>query len=339
MAAIMAAILSSRNHLESTVGKSPNRLVPSTTSHRWTIRSVRGKQHINGAPRRSKLQHNTLNNLCIMLTLLCLVWKLASSTQSNRDYSHVHGTPLINATHSLTSNKPGVASLHFYRKSFSSTVPPRTCTRPCLLITFNVLIFCGDVQINPGPRQSSVFPCGYCQLNVGWETSGINCDNCDIWFHRSCAELSVGEYNRLSEISLEWKCYRCYMVNQSSSRYHSYELECKNSFDILSNLSENIGVSMARSWSTSSHFSPPCLVPLPEIAVALDTCPNTRLWAQLARSMPRLNQGPQNMGLIVVLLLQPPRLIVMFLLPRNIRLIMVFLSVWNIRLIVVSLPW
>ena len=81
-------------------------------------------------------------------------------------------------------------------------MPLRTCTRPCLLITFNVLISSGDVQINLGPRQMSVFPCGYCQLNVGWETSGINCNNCDIWFHKLCAELSVGEYNRLSEISL-----------------------------------------------------------------------------------------------------------------------------------------
>ena len=46
------------------------------------------------------------------------------------------------------------------------------------------------------------------------------------------------------------------MVNQSSSRYHSYELEWKNSFDILSSLSDDIGKSIAKSWSTSSHFSP-----------------------------------------------------------------------------------
>ena len=46
MAAIMAVILSSRNHLDSTVSKSPNPLVPSTTPQCWTIRSVRVKQRI-----------------------------------------------------------------------------------------------------------------------------------------------------------------------------------------------------------------------------------------------------------------------------------------------------
>ena len=189
--------------------------------------------------------------LWVFLAMYNLAWKVSTFVNSDSMTDAVTDSPLINVMRCLTSSKPGVASVLSYRKWWQKPRP--TCdVQPRALITLNVLLLCGDVQSNPGPRQSSIYPCAYCQLHVGWENSGINCDNCEIWFHRSCADLSTSEYNRLSEISTEWRCYRCNMVNQSSSHYHSYELECKNSFDVLSDAT----VTHSFSSTSSSCFSP-----------------------------------------------------------------------------------
>ena len=53
--------------------------------------------------------------------------------------------------------------------------------------TLIVLLLGGDIELNPGP---SVYPCGYCQHNVSWNGDGLCCDNCDMWFHPSCIDIS-----------------------------------------------------------------------------------------------------------------------------------------------------
>ena len=44
-----------------------------------------------------------------------------------------------------------------------------------------------DVETNPGPDSRSPddshFPCGLCDVSVGWEDRGICCDTCNVWYH------------------------------------------------------------------------------------------------------------------------------------------------------------
>ena len=43
-----------------------------------------------------------------------------------------------------------------------------------------LLLVSGDINLNPGPGNGSVFPCGYCELPVTWSRLGVCCTNCSI---------------------------------------------------------------------------------------------------------------------------------------------------------------
>ena len=110
-------------------------------------------------------------------------------------------------------------------------IPTRMNFRPRYLFTDSapkftliLLLLCGDVECNPGPATNSIFPCGFCELPVGWQDMALCCDCCDIWFHRSCLSLSESRYNALGQCDESWKCYRCHTVMSMSSIFHSYEI-------------------------------------------------------------------------------------------------------------------
>ena len=116
----------------------------------------------------------------------------------------------------------------------------------------------GDVEINPGPGAKSTLPCGYCELAVNWSQKGICCDDCSLWFHKTCVDISSGEYDRLSNIQVGWKCFRCNTTN-SSCRFHSYEVNVYNPFETLSYSPDDsvFSHSMRSVRSIDSAFVPP----------------------------------------------------------------------------------
>ena len=100
---------------------------------------------------------------------------------------------------------------------------------------FIVLSICGDIELNPGPvSHKDIFPCGWCELNVGWSCAGVCCDQCDLWYHKQCISMSSAEYEGLADES--WKCLKCTTVNCSSFLYNGYNLNIENSFQVLSNI-------------------------------------------------------------------------------------------------------
>ena len=123
---------------------------------------------------------------------------------------------------------------------------------PCSLYLCMLLLSCGDIESHPCP---SYYPCAYCQLNVDWNCSGVCCDNCSVWLHRSCADLSTSAYNKLSNISTSWRCYRCNITNRSGSYFHSYDLEIFNAFDILSRLQSNSDIFFSLPLLVSAQVS------------------------------------------------------------------------------------
>ncbi len=138
-------------------------------------------------------------------------------------------------------------------------LPPRPGYRSTH-ITLLVLILSGDISLNPGPRRCDILPCGYCQQHVSWSNSGIACENCDIWFHRSCADMNPSHYELLANNSVAWVCFKCHSVNNTDSFFHSFELDTQNVFDPLSHVNHDDSVFSVASFNTSfnpaRHSSP-----------------------------------------------------------------------------------
>ena len=105
-----------------------------------------------------------------------------------------------------------------------------------------VLILCGDIQSNPGPRTAlaHIFPCAYCDLPVDFGQKALCCDECDVWLHKSCLHMRTTAYHDLeTNVDINWYCPRC--KTRNSSLYHSYEfsISTRNSFSVLSSIRED----------------------------------------------------------------------------------------------------
>ena len=62
-------------------------------------------------------------------------------------------------------------------------------SRPSKTLTLIIIILSGDIQVNPGP--TSIYHCGCCELPVTWDHQrAVCCDNCNLWYHSECIELS-----------------------------------------------------------------------------------------------------------------------------------------------------
>ena len=117
---------------------------------------------------------------------------------------------------------------------------------PLTHITLCVLLLSGDIELNPGPRNASIFPCGCCEMPVNWSHRAICCDNCSVWYHKSCASMDTFDFNKIENQiegeSIFWPCFRCAHRNTSiwcshrntpSLTYNSFVLNVSNSFDPL----------------------------------------------------------------------------------------------------------
>ena len=88
----------------------------------------------------------------------------------------------------------------------------------------------------------SHFPCGLCDVSVGWDDRGICCDSCNIWYHIDCQGMTstmYGIYNKSLSKSIAWECISCGTPNFSTSLFDTTaSLEISNRFESLSSLSE-----------------------------------------------------------------------------------------------------
>ena len=195
---------------------------------------------------------------CFLPCLLLLMWLLANlgSLLSSKQPKYSTTEHISVVLSDRVQTMPTLGLFMNGVKSFYSHT--RGSRKPSRLTFFLILLLCGDVHSNPGPRKrlSQIFPCGYCQEDVSWnqDRGGVGCSNCTMWYHPSCVDVSAGEYNRLSDIHIEWLCYKCKTRNSTADVYHSYELETTNTFDTLSSLDDD-SVFMS-SFSSTSKFEP-----------------------------------------------------------------------------------
>ena len=158
------------------------------------------------------------------------------------------GTPSIGCQMNLKHLKTRVPYIKNYWKSKSNKT---------FVLAILLLVLSGDIQTNPGPRQETIYPCGYCELKVGWSTMALCCDNCDIWYHKNCLEMSSGEYNLLGRSNISWICRKCDSINVDSFTYHSYILDLGNSYQVLSNTKSTIETPNSELQFVPRFFSSP----------------------------------------------------------------------------------
>ena len=144
-----------------------------------------------------------------------------------------------------------VKSRHcFSLPSFNGSGLHRTATAGLL-----VLLLWDDVQLNPGPKCKSGYPCGYCEHNVDYGAKAICCDNCDIWFHKSCVSMSSTMYSELNAVK-DWFCYRCFTHNCDTFHAYEYYVNTSNSFSALMTASANEVFISPLSQRPRAHRSP-----------------------------------------------------------------------------------
>ena len=143
----------------------------------------------------------------------------------------------------LITQIPHICSISILRKGLR--LKDRRSGKLCHLYICVLLISNSwDTKTKPGPesRSDSHFPCGLCDVSVGWEDRGICCDTCNVWYHIYCQGMSptmYSIYNRSLGKSMAWECKRCGMPNFSTSLFDTTaSLEASNRFETLSSLSE-----------------------------------------------------------------------------------------------------
>ena len=133
-------------------------------------------------------------------------------------------------------------------------------SRPSKTLTLHIIILSGDIQVNPGP--TSIYPCGRCKLPVICDHQrAVCCDNCNLWYHSECIELSS---NKIQFSNVSWICCHCKSLNADSFTYPLYEFELSNCFSVLSDLSSVLSVDSSFSPkacnTTILKLDKPCLI-------------------------------------------------------------------------------
>ena len=133
------------------------------------------------------------------------------------------GKNISNSFKPAVTSNPGLGS-----KTIKSS-PKLSSKMTSNQMIFFILLIAGDIQTNPGPS-AAVYPCGYCELPVTWSTAGICCDQCDMWYHKSCLGMTSAEFSELADTSTQWSCFKCGTTNLDSFTYHSFSSDKSSSF-------------------------------------------------------------------------------------------------------------
>ena len=86
--------------------------------------------------------------------------------------------------------------------------PPRTRKDPIEEYIKSERLKSDKVEENPGTPKLDL--CGICNKGDGNRTARwVECGKCNIWFHISCAKVSIKQYDVIGKESTEWICLKC----------------------------------------------------------------------------------------------------------------------------------
>jgi len=90
------------------------------------------------------------------------------------------------------------------------------------------------------------YPCGICRKPVKLNQQGIQCDECQAWFHvkSNCCNINNEVYNSLANSSCTWICDQYGLPNFHSSLFNSSwsSLSSTNSFSALDSSLKSTGL-------------------------------------------------------------------------------------------------
>ena len=77
-----------------------------------------------------------------------------------------------------------------------------------------------EIELNPGHSISF----GSCSMEVLDDDSALSCDNCDIWYHIQCQNISTATYEILhaGDVCFTWMYLRCEVDNYSNRSNRSF---------------------------------------------------------------------------------------------------------------------
>ena len=118
-----------------------------------------------------------------------------------------------------------------------------------------LLLLVGDIKLNPGDKWK--FPCGICSKPVKRNQAGIQCDQCNLWFHvnSKCCVISPEMYGILANSSSTWICPQCGLPNLSDSFFNSSvdSFNSSNYFEPLSQTAPSIPPSASYQVPTNNR--------------------------------------------------------------------------------------
>ena len=129
-----------------------------------------------------------------------------------------------------------------------SPIPPHIKFKSFIMWHIGIqilLLLAFDIEVNPGPVKD---PCGICSKAVTWSDKGVNCSDCEVWFHASCVHMRTIVYD-LEQSGVPWHCWNCGLPNFSS------EIFANVPADSIHPSLQNI--SRASSLTTTSSVHPP----------------------------------------------------------------------------------
>ncbi len=189
-------------------------------------------------------------NTFFIIALLFQLYKLYGSPLKRNEQPYIQ--PINHLSGTIAEHSAPLYSVYQKYKNNLLNVSKQHHPLISMLI---ISLISGDIQPNPGP---TIYPCGFCELPVSWTTPGVECEACDVWFHKSCLEMCTRDYQNLPNMS--WICCCCDSINCSNTTFHSYELSTSNYFDPLRGHAEQPSVSTIGSpdsvFHPKSHSSP-----------------------------------------------------------------------------------
>ena len=156
-------------------------------------------------------------------------------------------------TYTLTPSK--IVCIASVVKRTRWRVPVKTSRKLSLAYMSLLLVtLSSEIELNPGPS----FPCGSCGIEVLDEDAAVSCDNCNIWYHIQCQDISLETYGNLqaNDLSFAWECLNCEAQNYSSiSNLSATSFLSENGFSALD--SEMTSSSIGSPLSGNARTTPP----------------------------------------------------------------------------------
>ena len=105
--------------------------------------------------------------------------------------------PVAKYKHKMADKKCAITVSNFYQCGFTV-----------------IIILCGDIAQNPGPIKH---PCGLCHISIRNNQRAIQCEDCFFWHRIKCINMSIKEYNDLSNSWESWFCRTCILPSFTDS--------------------------------------------------------------------------------------------------------------------------